>query len=52
MREKHESSTVVDPQLSKTERALIQLYRTLPRHDRRHLRRVMLVMIKAALKRP
>ncbi|WP_263263032.1 hypothetical protein [Pseudomonas sp. RIT-PI-S] len=51
MREKQENQTVVEPEFNKTERTLIHLYRQLPLQDRRYLRRVALIMAKAALKR-
>jgi hypothetical protein len=51
MREKLGNKTIVEPDFNKTERTLIHLYRQLPLQDRRHLRRVALVMAKAALKR-
>lgn len=50
MQEKHARTIDDEPEFNKTERRLIQLYRKLPRSDRRHLRRVMLVMVKAALR--
>lgn len=51
MREKPENTPIAEPEFNKTERALIHLYRQLARQDRRYLRRVALVMARAALKR-
>lgn len=50
MPEKHENTANVEAQLTKTELTLIKLYRKLPLHDRRYLRRVLMVMVKATLR--
>jgi hypothetical protein len=51
MPEKYEKIASVEMQLTKIEHTLITLYRKLPRHDRQYLRRVLVVMVKAGLRR-
>lgn len=51
MPEKYEKIVNVEMRLTKIEHTLIRLYRRLPRHDRQYLRRVLVVMAKAGLRR-
>jgi hypothetical protein len=51
MPEKYENIAHAQARLTKTEQTLIKLYRKLSRHDRWYLRRVLVVMVKASLRR-